>query len=80
MCEQELEKHKNSRQILVLVKFINEFVVSNPFMVCSDELSFIKKELVREGDELKVKQKLGTIHYKAYQGRCVETMLSKLIN
>ncbi len=69
VCEQELEKHKGEQQLLLLVKFVNEFIVSNPFMVCSDELSFIKKDLMREGDEMKIKQKSGTIHYKAFQGR-----------
>ena len=55
----------------MLVKFVNEFIVSNPFIVCSDELSFIKKQLHREGDEIKVKQKTGVIHYKACQQRYV---------
>ena len=56
-------------QVLSLVKFVIEFIVSNPFIVCSDELSFIKKQLYRDSDEMKVKQKAGVIHYKAYQGR-----------
>ena len=63
-----------SMQVLVLVKFVNEFIVSNPFIVCSDELSFIKKQLQREGDEVKVKQKAGVIQYKACQERCVFTL------
>ena len=58
-------------QILVLVKFVADFIVSNPFIVCSDELSFIKKQLHREGDVIKVKQKAGIIQYKAHQGRFV---------
>ena len=61
-------------QVLVLVKFVNEFIVSNPFIVCSDELSFIKKQLYREKDEMKVKQKTGVIHYKAYQGRLINKL------
>jgi hypothetical protein len=55
----------------VLVKFVNEFIVSNPFIVCSDELSFIKRQLQREGDEVKVKQKAGVIQYRACQERYV---------
>lgn len=58
-----------SLQVLVLVKFVNEFIISNPFIVCSDELSFVKKQLQREGDEVKVKQKAGVIQYKACQER-----------
>lgn len=49
------------------VNFVCDFIRSNPFIVCSEELSHIKKELVREGDELKVKQKAGSLQYTAYQ-------------
>ena len=62
----------------MLVKFVNEFIVSNPFIVCSDELSFIKKQLQREGDEVKVKQKAGVIQYRACQERYVSIL--RLIN
>ena len=65
-------------QVLVLVKFVIEFIVSNPFIVCSDELSFIKKQLHRDGDEIKVKQKTGVIQYKAYQGRLVYILYVEL--
>ena len=40
-------------------------------MVCPDELSHVKKELNCGSDEVKVKQKAGTIVYKAMEGRCV---------
>ena len=56
-------------QILLLIKFVYDFITSNPFIVCSEELNYIKKELHREGDELKVKQKAGTLLYKAYEGK-----------
>ena len=69
VCEQELDKHKGGQQLLHLIKFINEFIISNPFMVCPEELSFIKKELIKDVDEVKIKQKSGTIQYKACQGR-----------
>jgi len=54
VCDQEMQKHRGERQVLVLVKFVCDFVSSNPFLVCSEELSFIRRELHREGDELKV--------------------------
>lgn len=54
-----------------LVKFVYEFISSNPFIVCSEELSHVKKQLLREGDELKVKQKAGSLHYIARQARYV---------
>ena len=66
------------KQVLLLVKFVNEFIVSNPFIVCSDELSYVKKQLYRERDELKVKQKAGVIQYKAYQGRSVISQMTTI--
>ena len=60
-----------SFQVLVLVRFVCDFISNNPFLVCSEELSFIRKELHREGDELKVRQRAGSVLYRAYQGRWV---------
>jgi hypothetical protein len=59
---------------MVVVDFLCEFISSNPFIVCSDELSYIKKELLSEKDELKVRQKTGSLHYVARQGGCVVGM------
>ncbi len=53
--------------------FVSGFILSNPFIVSSEELSYIKKQLVREGDELKIKQKSGSLLYRAQQGRYVCT-------
>ena len=52
--------------MLHILKFVRKFLDDNPFTVCSDELSFIKKELVTETDEIKTKQKAGviTLHVK----------------
>ena len=55
---------------MVVVNFLSDFISSNPFIVCSDELSYIKKQLLADCDELKVKQKTGSLHYVARQGRC----------
>lgn len=45
--------------------FVRDFIWENRFVVCSEELSFIKKELIGGDDVLKVKQKLGIVHIKA---------------
>ena len=65
--------HMHAYQVVPIIKFINEFVVENPFIVCSEELSYVRKELCRAGDEVKVRQKAGTIRYKAIQGRSDHT-------
>lgn len=59
-------------QVMEVVKFVCDFITSNPFIVCSEELSYIKKQLLRDGDELKVKQKAGSLHYRAHQDRLVK--------
>ena len=57
---------------------MNEFLSNNPFVVCSEELNYVKHELAREGDNVRVKHKTGVILYKATQDRsglrtCVHT-------
>jgi len=50
--------------VVSAIKFLNTFIQENPLLVCADEISKIKKELVKEGDDFKVKQKTGVIAYK----------------
>ncbi len=69
VCDKELRSHLGEEQVLFLVTFVSEFLSSNPFIVCPEELAHIKKELFREGDQLRVKQKAGVIYYRACQGR-----------
>lgn len=51
-------------QVVSAIKFVNNFMQDNPLLVCADEISKIKKTLVQEQDEFKVKQKAGVITYK----------------
>ncbi len=62
-------RHLGEKQVLFLVTFVSEYLSSNPFIVCPEELAHIKKELFREGDQLRVKQKAGVIYYRACQGQ-----------
>lgn len=48
-------------QILFLLKFIRQFLEDNPFSVCSEELTYIKKHIVSEGDKIVTKSKAGVI-------------------
>jgi len=64
MAENEAKKLVGRQQIISLVKFVNNFITDNPLLVCSDEISKIKKKIVQEQDEFKVKQKAGVINYK----------------
>ena len=46
-----------------MVKLLSNFIVENPLLLCSEEISQIKRNFVKEEDEFKVKQKSGVINY-----------------
>ena len=64
VAEKEAKKLLGKQQIISLIKFINNILEENPLFVCSDEVSKVKKKLVQEQDEFKVKQKTGVIDYR----------------
>ena len=66
-------------QVLLLLEFVNDFLTNNPFVVCSEELNFIKRELAREGDTVKVRYKTGSIHFKACHERSVNYTYGTII-
>ncbi|XP_077999872.1 uncharacterized protein LOC144452625 [Glandiceps talaboti] len=61
LAEEESKKLKGKKQVLPVLQFLNQLLYDNPFTVCSDELSFIKNDLITSKDELKTKQKSGVI-------------------
>ncbi|PIK51988.1 hypothetical protein BSL78_11136 [Apostichopus japonicus] len=61
ICEEKLKEQKGKAQILFLLKFIRQFLEDNPFSVCSEELTYIKKHIVSEGDKIVTKSKAGVI-------------------
>jgi hypothetical protein len=69
LCDKELLKYIGMRQVDGVMSYVCEFISSTPFIVCSEEINYIKNNIVREGDELKLKHKAGGIYYKAYQDR-----------
>lgn len=52
-----------------MTKFISKFLDENPLMVCSEEVTYVKKSLIDSQDDLKIKQKAGVLRYKIVQGR-----------
>jgi len=69
VTEEHLQKFRGQPQIVAAARFVRDFIWENRFVVCSEELSFIKKELVSGDDVLKVKQKLGVVHIKAVKNK-----------
>ncbi|XP_041452763.1 uncharacterized protein LOC121405854 [Lytechinus variegatus] len=61
ICDEQAKTLLGKPQILHVVKFVQQFLADNPFSVCSEEVSFIKRELITEKDEIKMKQKSGVI-------------------
>ena len=57
-------------QIVPVINFIKKFLDENPFCVCSEELSHIKKRILNmERDEFKMKTKSGIISVNINQDR-----------
>ncbi|XP_072015615.1 uncharacterized protein [Amphiura filiformis] len=69
ICDAEAKKLCGKPHVLDILLFIRKFLDDNPFTVCSDELAFIKKELITDNDEIKTKQKAGviTLHLKVQE-------------
>ncbi|XP_065175794.1 uncharacterized protein LOC135805649 [Sycon ciliatum] len=67
-CDAETKKLLGQKQLLPVVKFVRAFMDENPLMACSDELSHIRKDLVRPSDEIKVNRKAGTIVMRVVEG------------
>ncbi|KAK6192873.1 hypothetical protein SNE40_004270 [Patella caerulea] len=67
ICEDEAKKWIGGRQVLVILKFIRTFLEENSLCVCSEEIVYIKRELIGESDEIKLKQKASQIVIKVRQ-------------
>lgn len=60
----------NSLQLVPIITFIKKFLDENFFSICSDEINYIKKNLINpEKDELKIKSKSGTLSFNINQDR-----------
>lgn len=67
-CDAETKRLVGQKQLLPVVKFMRNFMDENPLMACSEELSYIRRELVRPCDEIKVNRKSGTITLSVVEG------------
>lgn len=63
ICDNEAKKNINRAQILHVLKFIRNFIDENPLLCCYNEINELKK-LIKEGDELKLKQKTSCVILK----------------
>ncbi|XP_065831503.1 uncharacterized protein [Oscarella lobularis] len=62
LCDEELKQWIGKEQVLSLLLFVKSAVDNNPFLACSDEVNYVKNEIVRDGkDEIKIRQKSGKI-------------------
>lgn len=70
VTEEHLQKNFYGQpQVVAAARFVRDFIWDNRFVVCSEELSFIKKELISGDDVLKLKQKQGVVHIKGVKNK-----------
>lgn len=55
-------------QILIVLKFIRNFIDENPLCCCSEEISEVKQAVAREGDDIKLRQKSSSLSICAAEG------------
>ncbi|XP_011306407.1 uncharacterized protein [Fopius arisanus] len=67
VCEKECKNRLGKAQVLPTLKFINNFINENPLICCYDEINTVK-ELLKESDSLKLRQKSSTINLEVHQG------------
>ncbi|XP_063987514.1 uncharacterized protein LOC135167839 [Diachasmimorpha longicaudata] len=67
VCEKECKSRLGKAQVLPTLKFIKNFIDENPLICCYDEINSVK-ELLKEKDTLKLRQKLSTINLEVHQG------------
>lgn len=60
VCEQEIKKSLGKPQVLLLIKFLRNFIDEHPLSCCYDEINDLKN-LLNEDDVLKLKQKTSSI-------------------
>lgn len=66
VCEKECKNLLNKAQILPTLKLIRTFIEENPLICCYEEISILKR-LLKDRDELKLKQKNSTINLTVHQ-------------
>ena len=47
-----------------MINFLKRFLDENPLCVCSDEINYMKRDLLKDTDELKLKQKTSQVVLK----------------
>lgn len=55
-------------QVLKTLVFIRNFIDENPLSCCYDEISLIK-DLLKDGDEFRLKQKNSSINFKIIEAQ-----------
>ena len=50
-----------------ICKVVRQFLEENMFIVCAAELDSIKRNLLKDGDEIKIKQKAGSFHVNVHK-------------
>jgi len=71
VCDQETKKLQGQKQAIPMLQFIRNFIDQNPLCCCSGEINEAKKNILQDGDEIKLKQKDSAVVVKASLGKYV---------
>ncbi|KAK3097418.1 hypothetical protein FSP39_009473 [Pinctada imbricata] len=67
LCDAEAKKYVGQKQVILIINFIKNFLIENPLCIVNDEVAKLKKELLSNDDECKLKQKSSQIVFKVKQ-------------
>ncbi|XP_037957610.1 uncharacterized protein LOC119687391 [Teleopsis dalmanni] len=71
LCETKAREHLGKPQCVLVLKFLQQYLVENPLCVCFDEIQQLRRDLQSEetdGEQLKLKQKIQTVQFCARGG------------
>lgn len=68
LAENEAKKHSGKPQILLVLKFVRNFIDENPLCCCSEEISEVKRTVAHESDYIKLRQKNSSLTLSATEG------------
>lgn len=69
VCDDECKKFIGNVQVMKMLHFVNKFLEDHKLCVCSSEIAYVKKELLKDCDEVKLRQKTSQIIIKAQQDK-----------
>jgi len=68
LCDEEVKKMLGEEQIMHVLLFVAAFLDENPLCVCSDEISWLKQNCLKQTDRIKLNQQMSQVIVKFKEG------------